>query len=363
MKPRVCWTDEKIRALAPEVKTRTGLSKTHGGAYRYAQGVPGLLDALFGNQKFVWTEKTLREEASKYKTKSEFHKGSGGAYFACLSRFPGLVDDLFGNLIRFWKDEGSVRLEAAKYGSRSDFRYGSPGASKAAVSKFPHILDELFGDKLVTVWSLEKLKLEATKFSSRVEFKGGAGGAYNALLRFHGELDKIFPLKYRYWSNEADIRAEASKYRTKSEFVYGCVSAYGAALDLGIIDDLGFEPGESGFDTQAPTYLYLTSLALTDGGAGVLFGITNRTPKVRYTLLERAFMGEGSAYLFQKGADALRIETSLRREFLEFAAIRGQSPLRDKLGTAGEILSGVPLEFVMEALSTYCTELPPREPW
>ena len=357
------WTVEKIRAMAHGFPTRTDLAKKHRGAYRFAQSVPGLLDDLFGNQKFVWDKDGLIREASKYGTKAAFKRNSGGAYAACMVRFPGLIDGLFDNQISYWKEESAVALEAKKYNTRREFQKGASGAYKSALSKFPHLLVQIFGEPLVKPWKLEALILEAEKYGSRSEFMVESGGAYAAILKFPGELDKIFPLKYRYWGNEDDIRKEASKYKTKAEFVSGCVSAYGAALELGIIDDLGFSPGNSGFDTTAPAYIYLAELTLKDGKDGVLFGITNRTPKGRYTRAERSFMKSLRAFMFDVGSDALKIETMLRREFISFAVGEGQSPLLFKKGTAGEIVRDVAIDVVLERLMSAHANLPEMEEW
>ena len=361
--PGARWTVEKIRAMAPAFSTRTDLAKKHGGAYRFARSIPGLLDELFGNQRFVWDKEGLIKEASKYDTKAEFKRGSGGAYTTCMAKFPGLIDDLFDNQIRYWKDESVVAAEARKYGTRTEFRKGSIGAYKSALSKFPHLLEQIFGKPLVKPWKLEDLILEAKKYESRAEFRINASGACMSFFKFPGELDKIFPLKYRYWGNEDDIREEASKYKTKAEFVSGCISAYGAALELGIIDDLGFAPGNSGFDTTAPAYIYLAELTLKDGKDGVLFGITNRTPKGRYTRAERSFMKSLRAFMFDVGSDALKIETMLRREFIAFAVGEGQSPLLFKKGTAGEIVQDVSVDTVLERLASTCAHLPEMEEW
>lgn len=361
--PGARWTVEKIRAMAPAFSTRTDLAKKHGGAYRFARLIPGLLDELFGNQKFVWDKDGLVREASKYDTKAAFKRNSGGAYAACMVRFPGLIDALFDNQISYWKDESAVALEAEKYNTRREFQKGASGAYKSALSKFPHLLEQIFGEPLVKPWALEGLILEAKKYSSRAEFMVESGGAYAAILKFPGELDKIFPLKYRYWGNEDDIREEASKYKTKAEFISGCVSAYGAALELGIIDDLGFSPGNSGFDTTAPAYIYLAELTLKDGKDAVLFGITNRTPKGRYTKAERSFMRSLRAFMFDVGSDALKIETMLRREFIAFAVGEGQSPLLFKKGTAGEIVQDISVDAVLERLMSAHANLPEMEEW
>ena len=349
--------------MAPAFSTRTDLAKKHGGAYRFARSIPGLLDELFGNQRFVWDKEGLIKEASKYDTKAEFKRGSGGAYTTCMAKFPGLIDDLFDNQIRYWKDESVVAAEARKYGTRTEFRKGSIGAYKSALSKFPHLLEQIFGKPLVKPWKLEDLILEAKKYESRAEFRINASGACMSFFKFPGELDKIFPLKYRYWGNEDDIREEASKYKTKAEFISGRFGAYKAALELGIIDDLGFAPGNSGFDTTAPAYIYLAELTLKDGKDGVLFGITNRTPKGRYTRAERSFMKSLRAFMFDVGSDALKIETMLRREFIAFAVGEGQSPLLFKKGTAGEIVQDVSVDTVLERLASTCAHLPEMEEW
>ena len=364
MTERVRWTEDKIRQIAPQFSSRTEMSRGDRGAYRFANQIPGLLDELFGNQKFVWTEDALIKEAQQYQSKGAFKRGSGGAYVVCISRFPGLIDSLFDNKIRYWTDEASVREEASRYASRVEFRNGCPGASKSAIAKFPHILDELFGPKKAIEWTLPNLIAEAKKFPSRQIFISSSGGAYNAFNRFPGELDKLFPKKYRYWGNENDVRDEARKYTTKAEFICGCVSAYGAALNMGIIDDLGFEPSKFGFDSSSPAHLYVVSLNLMDGTQSTMFGITNRTPKQRYKLKERNLMQDRITYKFPRGGDALKLETLLRREFKEFSAEEGQSPLLFKKGTAGEILRNVPLEFVTEMLKEYSGEyLPTPEPW
>ena len=129
-------------------------------------------------------------------------------------------------------------------------------------------------------------------------------------------------------------------------------------------NNLGFEPSKFGFDSSSPAHLYVVSLNLIDGTQSTMFGITNRTPKQRYKLKERNLMQDRITYKFPRGGDALKLETLLRREFKEFSAGEGQSPLLFKKGTAGEILRNVPLEFVTEMLKEYSGEhLPTPEPW
>jgi len=357
------WTECRIRDIAQTVSSRTELSKVYRGAYRVACSLPGLLDELYGNNKFIWSREDIVLEASKYKTKADFRKSSGGCYAACVSRFPKLIDTLFDNQLSYWKDKGVVLNEALKYTKRSDFKNNSSGAYKAAIAKFPDTLRVAFGGPLVKKWKLHELELEANKYNSRDEFRRANCGAHAAFSNFPGALDKIFPSKYRCWKNECDIRVEASKYRTKAEFVYGCVSAYGAALQLGIIDDLGFEPAGPGFDTTEPAYLYITSIRLKSGIDGVMFGVTNRALRSRYTALERKHMFDLTAFLFDRGSSALEIETLLRREFGSFAVQEGESPLVAKKGTAGEILRDISIEAVRNRVSVYCSHLQVINDW
>lgn len=348
------WTELRIREVASNVSSRTELAKAYRGAYRVACKIPGLLDELYGNQKIIWTLQSLTTEASKYSTKKEFSRSNNSAYSACLSRFPGLIDQFFENRLKYWKDERKALEEARKYTKRSDFKRESSGAYKAALSLFPHILHEAFGEPLVRRWALQDLLNEASKYSSRAEMLRLNCGAHAAFSNFPGEIDKVFPPKYRYWSKESDIRSEASKYRTKAEFVYGCISAYGAALQLGIIDELGFEPAGPGFDTTEPAYLYITGIVLKCGDSGVMFGVTNRKLSNRYTTQEREHMFDLTAFWFDRGAQALELENLLRREFKKFAVSDGDSPLTFKKGTSGEILKGVPIHTVREHFNYHC---------
>src|SRR5574340_76271 len=127
------WTEERIRQIAPNYTSRTDLSKNVRGAYRFASKIPGLLDELYGNQKFVWTEDQLRVEASKYATRSEFQRGSGGAHMACVIRFPHILSSMFERQVQDWKTERAVRLEVSKYSTRSELQACNSGCYKSAI--------------------------------------------------------------------------------------------------------------------------------------------------------------------------------------------------------------------------------------
>src|SRR5574340_1543120 len=155
------WTEERIRQIAPNYTSRTDLSKNVRGAYRFASKIPGLLDELYGNQKFVWTEDQLRVEASKYATRSEFQRGSGGAHMACVTRFPHILSSIFERQVQDWKTEPAVRLEVSKYSTRSELQACNSGCYKSAIAKFPPLLDEIYGPALVRRIDTETCLTEA----------------------------------------------------------------------------------------------------------------------------------------------------------------------------------------------------------
>lgn len=293
----------------------------------------------------VWTREAISQEARNYKSKSDFKEASGSAYYACVCRYPGLIDTLFENKIRYWKTEEAVREEALKYKTRKEFQKAVSGAYKSAVRKFPHVLDDVFGESKTLPWSIDELVEEAGKYESRDAMKQGNCGAMAALYKHPDLLESLFPAKYVKWTEDL-VRAEAAKYRTKADFIYSNVGAYGYASSLGILDDLGLETGTCGFQTTKKAVFYLSELLLINKQVGVLFGITNRRASTRYTKYEQRAMRNKVALTFEKGSDALRLETSLRRSTKDLTIRRGLSPLRDKLGTSGELLVGVKFEAI-----------------
>src|SRR5574340_546018 len=301
------WTEERIRQIAPNYTSRTDLSKNVRGAYRFASKIPGLLDELYGNQKFVWTEDQLRVEASKYATRSELQACNSGCY-------------------------------------------------KSAIAKFPHLLDEIYGPALVRRIDTETCLTEARLCSSRGEFADRYVGSYQYALRTGIDIDALFPKRYVYW-NEEKVRAEARKYKTKSEFNRGCVSAYGFAWANGLLDDLGFEDAELGFRAGSPAYLYLADIDLVDRTGGLLFGITNNHPNYRYKKYEHQHLSNHTAFLFSTGSAARGVETAIKRQFHAYWIPHGLSPMRDKSGTNGEILRGVSQMQVIDLVVQHCGDI------
>ncbi len=82
---------------------------------------------------------------------------------------------------------------------------------------------------------------EARKYKTKEEFQKGNLSAFLAAYRY-GYIDDMTWLvkqkqhKKNHWNYE-NIKNEAIKYNTKTEFFKGNQTAYRAALKLGIIDD------------------------------------------------------------------------------------------------------------------------------
>ena len=82
---------------------------------------------------------------------------------------------------------------------------------------------------------------EAKKYKTKEEFQKGNLSAFLAAYRY-GYIDEMTWLvkqkqhKKNHWNYE-NIKNEAIKYDTKTEFFKGNQTAYRAALKLGIIDD------------------------------------------------------------------------------------------------------------------------------
>jgi hypothetical protein len=85
----------------------------------------------------------------------------------------------------------------------------------------------------------------------------------------------------------------------------------------------------------------VTDIRLKDNSYGILIGITNRHPKLRYSASSRKHMSDGLAFHFASGAEAKAIELKFKRKYKQFAVPVGLSPIPQKLGSTGEIISGV----------------------
>ena len=146
----------------------------------------------------------------------------------------------------FWLNKKNVIEESKKYSSRTEFKKKSGNAYSSAL-KNKWINEMTWLDKNLKrhqkgYWKdKENIMQEAKKYSSKEEFKKGNLTAFLAAYKY-GYIDEMHWLvkkkqhKWGYWTYE-NIKNEAIKYDTKTEFFKGNQTAYRAALKLGIIDD------------------------------------------------------------------------------------------------------------------------------
>lgn len=146
----------------------------------------------------------------------------------------------------FWKIKSNVIIESKKYSTRTEFKKKSGNAYDSArkngwLDEFTWLSNNT-NKRPKGYWkNKENMMNEAKKYSSKEEFQKGNLTAFLAAYKY-GYIDKMDWLvkqkqhKWGYWTYN-NIRNEANKYDTKTEFFKGNQTAYRAALKLGIIDD------------------------------------------------------------------------------------------------------------------------------
>lgn len=87
-----------------------------------------------------------------------------------------------------------------------------------------------------TSWTEAQIRAEAVKYDSRSEFYRGAYSAYETAKRL-GILDEISRSSYEAWDLEK-LKVEASKFGTKDAFRRGCASGHSYAYKHGFIKTL-----------------------------------------------------------------------------------------------------------------------------
>ena len=82
-------------------------------------------------------------------------------------------------------------------------------------------------------WTEAQVRAEAAKYGSRSELYRGANSAYDTAKRM-GILDDIFPSSYTAWDLEK-LKVEAARFGTKKAFKSGCVAGAGYAYSHGLM--------------------------------------------------------------------------------------------------------------------------------
>lgn len=214
--------------------------------------------------------------------------------------------------------------------------------------------------------TLDLLVKDAKKYKSRAELSQGNPRVYGLMLMFFKDsLDSLFPKreKLRPIEDESEIRLEARKYQTRTEFEQGSRRHYNAARSLGIMDDLGFGPPRGGFNNLIPGCIYLVTMKLNDGTNGVMFGITNQSITKRFAPYQVALFSDRLMFKFKVGADARKTEKIMKERLSAHAITPEQSPVQGKFGNSGEIVYGIDYNYVLKVLRDCCTVEYLEEVW
>lgn len=252
-KPKGYWTKERVFEEARNYQTRTEFSKGCGSAYNVARKnkwldemtwfIEGKLKAFTIKKndsvyKYCWEEtntiyigRTLmrrqkerdEEHTSKEDTVFKYAKVNGLAVppMEIIEENITVMDALEKEdyWVNYYKERGYNVLNKAKTG------IGSGSTGRIGCGK----------------WTKEKVFEEARKYKTRKEFKKGCQMAY-IVARRNGWLNEMTwfqngRIKPKKWTKEI-VFAEASKYKTRTEFQKGCVNAYTSAYKNKWLDEL-----------------------------------------------------------------------------------------------------------------------------
>jgi hypothetical protein len=205
-----------------------------------------MLDDLFPDRKkgsgrdVKYTDDDIRREASKYNSQNEFNKKSPNFYQ--LSMIRGLLDNLFPDRKKnkSYTDD-DIRQEASKYTSDRDFKENNFNVWRTAYNR--KMLDDLFPDRKKgsggdIKYTDDDVRREASKYKSQTEFmKGSPNIFYVAANR--KMLDDLFPDRKKNKSyTDDDIRREASKYTSDRDFKENNFNVWRTAYYRKMLDDL-----------------------------------------------------------------------------------------------------------------------------
>jgi superfamily II DNA or RNA helicase len=203
-----------------------------------------LVDSI--KPKGYWTYERCKEEALKYKTKAEFKKGSK---IACqLSYRRGWINELCSHMVDSIKPMGywtyeRCKEEALRFKTRGDFYKGSVTAY--GVCHKNDWINELCSHMVEVIkpngyWTYETCKEEALKYKTKTEFKKGSVTAYETCCK-NGWMDELcshmIGIKSKgYWTYER-CKEEALKFKTRNNFHKVPGNAYSVCLKNGWLDE------------------------------------------------------------------------------------------------------------------------------
>lgn len=288
--PAKIWTREKVLREALKYTRRQDFKKNSTSAYSRASKDGYLAEACKHMEDDKWTKEKLLDVARKYDSLSDFQKKENGAYQYSLKS--GLKDEATSHMGRAIKPRGywnmeRVSKEAKKYNYRSEFMRFSGSAYNKALNEgwldeicvhmkteadgYKHSVYSILNKRLNKVYvgitrqqfnkritAHKKLKnsskskcianLDDTEFIHLTKYIFEASEVKEAetewvdyyinkgfiVLNDPKQLGRMGTDRRKY--SDDDIKKEALKYITRSEFKYGSPKYYDAACSQRILD-------------------------------------------------------------------------------------------------------------------------------
>jgi hypothetical protein len=242
------FTPEILAALAARYETRSAWQRADPSAYQAARR-RGLLEEVCAHMQPVPHVRTLDEikaSAARYTNRKAWLEADASAYQIAMRR--GVLDEVCEHMPRLrrrFTREG-LMASAAQYASRADWRNADPKEYECALRR--GLLDLLGEDtgqssrRPKGYWTLERCKASAAEFQSRFRWERNTPSAYNAALK-NGWLEECCAHmtdqrgRKRKWTPDT-IAASAQRFRRKSDWLNAEESAYKAAKELGIFDEV-----------------------------------------------------------------------------------------------------------------------------
>ena len=211
--------------------------------------------------------------------------------------------------------------EASKYNTRGDFKKHCNAGYIAMNRYFGEYKDEITSHMIsgYRVWTLGEIKQVALKYQTRNDFLIHERSCHDYL---HKNLKAYIPEVTEHMQDRynkvtlVEIRSEALKYNTRTEFARGSVSHYIALIRKfsSNIDDVcsHMVRGNRGFNPNKPAILYYLSI---NNGQAYKIGITNHSVEVRYSSKDLAKIKVINVIEYSNGKDAYKSEQLILKEY------------------------------------------------
>lgn len=253
-KNRNYWNRENSFEAALKFNNKKDFKKCYAAAYELLR-TNGWLNEACSHMENIgcvikWTYEKCKEEALKCETKVEFKKNNSWGY--TVAKQKGWLDEITSHTVKhkhvqpiYWTFE-KCQFEALKFKKRIDFYKNSSNAYGACVRN--GWLNDVCGHmgpshSCQFKWTIEEIRLIALKYNYRKEFQNGNKNEYSA-ARYNGWLDEICQhmqykkLPNKYWHSFENCKAEALKYKYRSDFIKNSQHTYNVSLKYGWIDDI-----------------------------------------------------------------------------------------------------------------------------